>query len=550
MSDQQLLRGTAIMTAAIFASKILGIIYIFPFQAIVGLEGLALYTYGYTPYTIFLSLSTLGIPIAISKFVSKYNTLGDYDTIRRLFRSGLVVMTLTGIAAFLMLFFLAEPIAKQILNPDELEGGTSVADAVFTIRMVSVALIIIPVMSSIRGYFQGFGMMGPTAISQVIEQLIRITFILILTWLIIDIWGGELGTAVGFATFGAFVGALGSFAVLTYFYRRTGQFLNDQNVEKQQIHPEQTKREQKSLPEIYKELIAYALPISLVGLAIPLYQMIDLFTFNDAMMAAGFTQAEAINYFGAYGQAVHKLVLIPVTIATAMSLTIIPTVTSAFTSGDGSKLQGQITQIFQVIFFFTVPAAVGLMVLAAPAYGTLYSIEDVHIGAPILQFYAPVAILFAVFAVTAALLQGLNRQKIAVLALLIGILAKLVLNIPLITWFGATGAPMATAIGYVLAIALMLWSVAHFARFDFTSVWKRFVLITMFAAVMAAGVLIVRVLLEALTGMDTKMDYVLVTVLSVITGVVIYFGLTLQTGLAQRVLGHRINRLIPRRFRS
>lgn len=549
MSNQQLLRGTAIMTAAIFASKILGIIYIFPFQAIVGLEGLALYTYGYTPYTIFLSLSTLGIPIAISKFVSKYDTLGDYDTIRRLFRSGLVVMTLTGIAAFLMLFMLAEPIAKQILNPDDLEG-TSIADAVFTIRMVSVALIIIPVMSSIRGYFQGFGMMGPTAISQVIEQLIRITFILVFTYLIIDVWGGELGTAVGFATFGAFVGALGSFAVLTYFYRKTGQYLNDRNVEKQQIHPENTKREQKSLPSIYKELIAYALPISLVGLAIPLYQMIDLFTFNDAMMAAGFTQPEAIAYFGAYGQAVHKLVLIPVTIATAMSLTIIPTVTAAFTTGDDSKLQGQITQIFQVIFFFTVPAAIGLMVLAAPAYGTLYSIEDVHIGAPILQFYAPVAILFSVFAVTAALLQGLNRQKIAVLALLIGILTKLVLNTALITWFGAIGAPMATAIGYALAIVLMLWAVAEFARFDFTSVWKRFVLITLFSAVMAVGVLIIRFLLEALTGMDGKWDYVLVTSVSVTIGVAIYFGLTMKTGLAQRVLGSRINRLIPGRFRS
>ena len=548
MSDKQLIRGTAIMTAAIFASKILGIIYIFPFQAIVGLEGLALYTYGYTPYTIFLSLSTLGIPIAISKFVSKYNTLGDYDTIRRLFRSGLVVMTVTGILAFSLLFMLAEPIARQFLNPDDLDGN-SIADAVFTIRMVSVALIIIPVMSSIRGYFQGFNMMGPTAISQVVEQLIRIAFILILTWLILDVWGGELGTAVGFATFGAFVGAVGSLGILTYFFRKTGRYLNDVNIGKQPLNPDGTKPARKSLPAIYKELLAYAVPISLVGLAIPLYQMIDLLTFNEAMMGGGYTQREAEQYFGAYSQAVHKLVLIPVTIATAMSLTIIPTVTAAFTTGDRSKLSGQITQIYQIIFFFTVPAAVGLMVLAVPAYGTLYSIEDIQIGAPILQFYAPVAILFSVFAVTAALLQGLNRQKVAVLALLIGILAKLILNSPFITWFGPVGAPLATAAGYILAIMLMLWAVEHFAGFDFTTVWKRLLLITIFSAVMAVVVVLIRLGLAALIGMDGKGDYALVLAVSVVAGVALYFATTIRTGLAEMVLGSRIRRFIPKRFR-
>ncbi|WP_158235014.1 oligosaccharide flippase family protein, partial [Pseudomonas sp. 2822-17] len=116
------------------------------------LDGLALYQYGYNPYTIFLSLSTLGIPIAISKFISKYNALGDYQTVQRLFRSGILVMSVTGILAFALLFYLAEPIARNFLNPEELEGNT-IADAVFAIRMVSTALLIIPIMASIRGYF-------------------------------------------------------------------------------------------------------------------------------------------------------------------------------------------------------------------------------------------------------------------------------------------------------------------------------------------------------------------------------------------------------------
>ena len=217
----------------------------------VGLEGLALYHYGYTPYTVFISLSTLGIPIAISKFISKYHALGDRHTVQRLFRSGLVVMSMTGLVAFATLFFLAEPIALQVLDPDNLDGN-SIDDAVFTIRMVSTALIVIPLLSAIRGYFQGFGMMGPTAVSQVVEQIVRIIFILVLTYLILEIWGGGLGAAVGFATFGAFVGALGGLAVLIIFLVKRKKVLATQ------AHSDQANGERDhamSLPRMYKELL-------------------------------------------------------------------------------------------------------------------------------------------------------------------------------------------------------------------------------------------------------------------------------------------------------
>src|SRR5690554_5801419 len=250
MSDKQLIRGTLILTASIFLSKMLGLIYVFPFKAIVGLEGLALYQYGYTPYTILLSLATMGVPLAVSKFVSKYNALGDYRTGQRLFKSGIIVMSITGFLAFILLFLLADPIARQVLDTSNLEGN-SLKDAVFTIRMVSVALIVVPIMSLIRGYFQGYQSMGPTAISQVVEQIIRIVFILIFTYLIINVWNGSLGTAVGFATFGAFVGALrGLVVLLVYFGKRKG------HIQKQVENS--TVDHQIPLPKMYKELITYA----------------------------------------------------------------------------------------------------------------------------------------------------------------------------------------------------------------------------------------------------------------------------------------------------
>ena len=264
MSQSKLMRSTFILTAAHYTSNILGLIYIFPFTALVGQQGIALYGYGYIPYTVLLSFATLGIPMAVSKFVSKYNALGDYHTGRRLFRSGLISMTITGIIAFLLLFFLAPFISTLIIrDPSELQGN-SMEDIVFTIRMVSVALIIVPLMSVIRGFFQGHQSMGPTAVSQVVEQLVRIIFILSMAFLIVSVWKGEVGTAIGFATFGAFIGGLAALVVLLVFWFKRKDFLNKQL-------EESTTRHDISLRSMYKELLIYALPLSFVGLAIPLW---------------------------------------------------------------------------------------------------------------------------------------------------------------------------------------------------------------------------------------------------------------------------------------
>ncbi|PAM93062.1 cell division protein, partial [Flavobacterium sp. IR1] len=143
------------------------------------------------------------------------------------------------------------------------------------IRMVSVALIIVPVMAIIRGYFQGFQSMGPTRVSQVVEQIVRISFILAMDFIIVGVGDGCIGLAVGFATFGAFVGGLGGLAVLLYYWFKRRKHILKQ-VE------ESTTRHQLPLPQMYKELIAYALPLSFVGLAIPLFQYVDLFTVNNA----------------------------------------------------------------------------------------------------------------------------------------------------------------------------------------------------------------------------------------------------------------------------
>ncbi|WP_078430089.1 putative polysaccharide biosynthesis protein [Alkalihalobacterium alkalinitrilicum] len=534
MSDSKLLRGTMILTAATFISKILGLIYIFPFSAIVGQQGLALYAYGYLPYTVILSLATMGVPLAVSKFVAKYNALGDYYTGRRLFRSGIIVMSITGFIAFLVMFFMAPVISTWIIrDPSELQGS-SMDDMIFTIRMVSTALIIVPIMSVIRGYFQGFQSMGPTAVSQVVEQIVRIIFILSLTFLIVGVYQGNIGTAVGFATFGAFVGALGGLGVLLVYWFKRRTLLNVQMEGSTVDH-------QIPLKKMYRELISYALPLSFVGLAIPLYQLIDLFTFNRALMASGISQADAEVAFGVFSQSSHKLILIPVALATAFSITLVPTITKSFINGDEELLRNQVTQTYQIILFLTIPAAVGLSILSFPAFGVLFGFEDVVIGGSILRYYAPIAVFFSLFAVTAAILQGMNQQRYAVFGLIIALVVKLISNYWAISSLGALGGVLTTYVGYAISIAINVWAIGKFANYNYRFILKRFLLISIFVVIMAIVVIVVKHLIELVFPVTGWMNALIVLVPSIAVGGLVYLFLTVRSHLAGQILGHRFS---------
>ncbi len=159
MSDSKFLRGTLIVTLGTFLVKFLGMIYVFPFHALVGTEGGTLYTYGYIPYTIFLSIATAGVPLAVSKFVSKYNALGDYKTSRRMFRSGMVMMIVTGLLSFLVLYISAPLFAEAMLGKQSIHS--SVEEVTTIIRLVSFALIVVPAKKFNSWLFSRASINGP-----------------------------------------------------------------------------------------------------------------------------------------------------------------------------------------------------------------------------------------------------------------------------------------------------------------------------------------------------------------------------------------------------
>lgn len=529
-----LLRGTFILTLGTIISKVLGLFYVIPFYAIVGDEGTALYSFSYVPYTIFISVATAGVPLAVSKFISKYNTLEEYAVGRKLFKSGIVVMLATGLVSFLIMYFTAPSLAEMTLSSSKNPEDIKPEDVTTVIRAVSFALIVVPFMSLIRGFFQGHQSMGPSAVSQVVEQIVRIVFVIAGAFIVLNVMDGSIVSAVSVATFAAFIGAIGSLVILAWYWFKRKPHLDD-------MLKQDKGTVDISLKEIYKEILVYAAPFVFVGIANPLFQFIDQITFSRAMDSVGLGGTIATSAFSILNFQTHKLVIIPVSLATAFSLTLVPSITKAFVENNRVSLRQQLDQTFQVLLYLTVPATIGLSLLAEPAFTIFY--ENKELGTEVLRLYAPVAILFALFSVTAAIMQGINEQRFTVLSLLTGLLVKLSLNIPLIKLYETNGAVLATALGYLAAILINLFVIKKFAGYSFKFVGRRVLLIFIFSGLMGIATFAVYQGITLWLSPVSKVNSIIIVVLCAFVGAGIYFYLGFRTKLIYYLFGDKVDRL-------
>ncbi|MCT4793164.1 MULTISPECIES: polysaccharide biosynthesis protein [Exiguobacterium] len=532
-SNTGFVRGTMLLSGASLISRALGLIYLFPFQFMVGATGIMFYTYAYNYYAIMIGLATAGIPVAVSKFVAKYNAMGEYDTSERLYRSGLKIMSITGIVSFLALFLLAPYLAHRAIPGGDVDSASYVDAVTMTIRGVSFALILIPAMSMTRGYFQGYQSMGPTAISQILEQIVRIIFLLTGVSIAIYLFDTDAAWAATIATFSAFIGAIGSVAVLVYYFRKRAPGLKALRDGQTTISPN------RPLSGLYKELLTYAIPIVMVGLSTPLYQVIDQNTMNAALQSIGYTLEAAGNATAYLIADSHKIVLIPVSVATGLSLSATPLLTASFTQGDMRKVRKQISQIYQLAFFVTIPAVVGMILLSEETFHVLFPRDQA--AWVYLLSYAPSALFLALYSVTAAVLQGINRQYFTIIATLAGLLTKYLLNAPLIHWTGdGTGAGYATILGYVVATGLMFFRITQTVQFPFSTVLRRTSLIMIISAIMGASVALVKWGLAALLP-ATTIGSLIILIVGAGIGIVVFAGLAIWSGLAEAVLGRKFS---------
>ncbi|PTX55244.1 PST family polysaccharide transporter [Melghirimyces profundicolus] len=436
---QSFMKGAAILAAAAFITKLLGAVYKIPYQNITGNEGMFVYQQVYPLYSTLLTVATAGFPIAVSKLVSERLTRGDEEGARRVFRVTSILLSLSGILLFILLYSGAPAVAAWM-------GSRKLLT--LPIRAVSTALLIVPVMSSIRGYFQGHQNMTPTAVSQVAEQGVRVATILILAWWFTATGAGVVYAGAG-AVFGAFTGAAAGLVVLLFYWNRNRK--QRKRLMRQTDRPLTSSRKEP-LGKLIRQLVVLSIPISLGALVLPLFSLADSFTVANLLEAGGWSKYQAVEGKGIYDRG-QPLIQFASFFATALSLSIVPAIAEAQTRGDERRTGERSALALRMTLFLGLPASLGLALVAQPTNVMLY--RDAA-GSEALAILA-LTTLFSTLAMTSSgILQGLGKVGLPARNLLIGVGVKLIGNLFWVPVLDIRGAALATVLGYATAAALNL----------------------------------------------------------------------------------------------
>lgn len=436
---EKMLRGSAWMTAGSIISRILGALYIIPWYSWFGsdkLQANALYTKGYTVYSIFLMIAISGIPSAVAKQVAHYNSKNEYGVSKRLFKTSLVALFILG-AVCTLVFWLIAPWISQ---------GDPRMVSIY--RSLALALLIIPSMSLLRGYFQGFQDMAPSALSQLIEQFLRIIYMLLATYITIKVMGLPFEAGVWQSTFAAFIGAVGGTLLLVGYYlkhkKRLDKLVSQSN--------DQLKITNATL---LKEVLYQALPFIFIACAMSMFNLVDQFTFPVIMQQAGaYSMAQINALYALFAGNTNKLIMIVVALSTAMATTAIPLLSEAVAKCDSTLMKKQLLESLELLFFVMLPAVFGMAAVSRPLYLVFYGYEAT--GIFVLAISAYVALTMGLFNVLGSLLQGIYENKQAIKYTAWGLGLKLVLQYPLTLWLGVFGPLLATGIAMSWASYLML----------------------------------------------------------------------------------------------
>ena len=463
----QMLRGTAWLTASNFISRLLGAIYIIPWYIWMGTyaaKANGLFTMGYNIYAWFLLISTAGIPVAVAKQVAKYNTMHEEEHSFALIRSFLGFMTVLGLAFALILYLFAPWLA-------DLSGVGK--DLIPIMQSLAWAVLIFPSMSVIRGFFQGMNNLKPYAMSQIAEQVIRVIWMLLATFIIMKLGSRDYLSAVTQSTFAAFVGMVASFAVLLYFLYKEGML--------QKVFETRDKIDSKSL---LVDTIKEAIPFIITGSAIQLFQILDQMTFINSMKwFTNYSNEDLVVMFSYFSANPNKITMILISVGVSIGSVGLPLLTENYVKGDLPAASRLVQDSITMLFLFLLPATVGVVMVGEPLYTVFYGKPD-SLALGLFVFAVLQSTILGLYMVLSPMLQAMFRNRKAVLYFIYGSLAKIVLQLPSIAIFHSYGPLISTTIGLIIPIVLMYREICQITGARRKIILKRTILVTILTLVM------------------------------------------------------------------
>ena len=515
MKKNSFVEGAFISTIGIVLCKILGIIYVIPFRAIIGTKGAILYSYAYTIYSVFASLSSTGIPSAMAKTVSEYNTLGYYDAQERAYKIGKQIIVLLGLISFIILFIFAPQISYLIIG--DIEGGNTISDITFVIRVISTALLFIPILSISKGYVQGHRMMTVPAIANVIEQLIRVIVIVFGSFLTLKVFNLSITTAVGVATFGATVGAF-----VAYIY-----IINKINKNKEILkRNEKPKIEEKKLTNkvLFKRIVKYSLPFILIELIRSIYNTVDVFTVVRGLVGLGYDVYLAENILSIVTTWGSKLNMIILSVTFGLTISIIPNIVRSATLKDYKDVSNKINQTLKIIFFVSLPMTLGIWFLSSSVWTIFYGYDALSVN--VFSFFILQTIINSFFYVLVDTTNALNNPKIALSTLLGSFILKAILNIPMMHFMKFIGIEayygiiVTTMLVQFLSVIYLLYKLKKLYNINYKISLVPIIKIILINGIMILSLMIIRLLIGSFP--TTRLYSLLEIIIYSIIGVIIY----------------------------
>lgn len=535
------LQGAFISTLGIVISKILGIIYVIPFHAVVKEQGGALYGYAYTIYSLFLGLSSAGIPLAISKIISEYQTLGYYDAKERAFKIGKYLSILMGLITFIVLFIFAPSIAHAVLG--DLTGGNTIEQVTFVIRVIATAIVVVPILSIYRGYLEGHKYLTPSSVSNVIEQVVRVFTIIFGSYLLLNVFHQSLENAVGIAVFGATAGAFVAYFYLLDIVRRNKELLH-----KRELKVKEPKITNK---DILKKIFWYALPFIMIDIFKSLYDFVDMTTVVKTLGDnLGYTTKDAETIMSIISTWGNKFNMIITSVSTGVIVSLIPNLTASFVVGNKKDINHKVNQTFQILLLLTVPMTIGLSMLASPVWMVFYGASKY--GAAVFCYFVFIALFMSIYTTSVTIIQVLKDYKAVFISLFTGVFLKALLNTRLMIAFHTLGLPAfygsitATIVGYFVSLIICLYVLHKRYEVNYEQTFKELINVLCSAFFMIVVLLLLRLVIPQVVG-NRLLNVLIIAVYSVI-GAAVYFFAANKLGMINRILGKEFLGKIQAKF--
>lgn len=534
MNDQQarqqelMLKGAAWMTASNLISRLLGALYIIPWYGWMGAhaaEANGLFTMGYNIYAWFLLVSTAGLPVAISKQIAKYNTMGQEDKSFALINRFLKLMVILGLV-FAGLMYLAAPLFAS--------GSGVGAELTPVMQSLAWAVLIFPAMSIIRGVFQGYSNMRPYAMSQIAEQVARVIWMLLATFLIMQLGNKDYVSAVTQSTFAAFIGMLASMALLIFS-------LNQEGLLRPILAASGQKLEGGS--QLVLETLKEAIPFIITGSAIQLFQIIDQMTFiNVSRWFTKTSETELLVLFSYFSANPNKVSMILIAVASSVGGVGIPLLTENYVKKDLAAAAKLVIDNLSLLLTFLIPATLGSLLMGRALYTFFYGRPE---GAALDLFVWAMSftLLLGLYTVLAPMIQALYQNRLAMRYFLYGLVAKLVLQIPFIWIFGSYGPLLSTGVALVLPCFLMYRTIHQVTRLNHKRLMKRVVLVTLMTLIMSLVTMLAQALLSLVIGVNSRWGSLLHLMIVGAISVYVYAWMALKSNHLDRVMGSQANRL-------